>query len=143
VGDGPFRPKLEKESRELGISDSVIFWGNAPYEQIPDLLAASDLFVTASTSEVHPLSLLESLASGKAVLAPRVEAFEEMIDHGENGWLVPLELETFKAKWIECLTNSDWRKKAEAKARASSQRFHYQKLAKEWINFYQDLLNHK
>ena len=39
-------------------------------------------------SEGCPLSMLEAMAMGKAVIASRVAAIPEIVRHGENGWLV-------------------------------------------------------
>lgn len=56
---------------------------------VPSLLHGCDVFALPSLSEGFPLALLEALAAGMPVLTTRVGGAEEIIRHGENGWLVP------------------------------------------------------
>ena len=68
VGDGPYKKKLEKQAEKLQLRDSVIFSGRIPAEDVWRYYDAGDLFVSASTFEVHSMSYLEALASGLHML---------------------------------------------------------------------------
>ncbi len=68
VGDGPYRENMQELVRGLGLNKQVVFTGMVPHEQLPGYLSAGDAFVTASVSEVHPLSVIEALACGLPVL---------------------------------------------------------------------------
>jgi len=87
VGDGPRRSELEELSRSLGIQDRVLFLGTR--SDIPRLLAISDVLVLSSHMEANPVSILEALACGKPVVAPRVGSIPETIEDGMNGYLFP------------------------------------------------------
>jgi glycosyltransferase involved in cell wall biosynthesis len=87
AGSGPERPTLEAMARELGIDERVIFLGHR--EDIPGLLACCDLFVLPSIYEGLPLSLLEAMDAGKAVVATAVGGTPELVREGETGFLVP------------------------------------------------------
>ncbi|MEZ4653581.1 MAG: glycosyltransferase [Candidatus Eisenbacteria bacterium] len=50
---------------------------------------AFDLFVLPSFIETMPLTVLEAMAGGTAVIASAVFGLPEMLRHGESGWLVP------------------------------------------------------
>jgi glycosyltransferase involved in cell wall biosynthesis len=87
AGDGPEKTALEVQADKLGIDDRVIFLG---YRQdIPELLAGCDLFVLPSLYEGLPLSILEAMAAGKAVVATAVGGTPEAVLDGETGLLVP------------------------------------------------------
>ena len=87
AGDGPEKTVLEAQAHKLGIEDRVIFLG---YRQnIPELLAGCDLFVLPSLYEGLPLSILEAMAAGKAVVATAVGGTPEAVLDGETGLLVP------------------------------------------------------
>ncbi|MGE5815416.1 MAG: glycosyltransferase [Acidobacteriota bacterium] len=87
VGDGPCRPALERQARELGLGRRVEFLGHR--EDVADLLALSDLFVLPSRSEAFPNSALEAMASGLPVIASAVGGLLDLIEDGRNGLLVP------------------------------------------------------
>ncbi len=57
---------------------------------IPRLLRASDFYVASSKSEGLGLNLIEAMACGLPVVASRNRGHEEIIAHGENGYLVPM-----------------------------------------------------
>lgn len=56
---------------------------------VPDLLAASDLFVMPSTFEGLPLAVLEAMFAARPVVASRVGGIPEAVRDGEEGLLVP------------------------------------------------------
>lgn len=80
VGDGPSRADLQSRSRE-----GVTFTGPLPYERVPQALAAADAFITASTSEVLPMSMIEALAAGTPLVAAQSPAALDLITEGLNG----------------------------------------------------------
>ncbi len=66
VGDGDQKPEALEMVKQLGITDQVIF---APFRQdVPDVLAAADVFVLPSLWEGLPIGLLEAMAMGKAII---------------------------------------------------------------------------
>ena len=87
VGDGPERASLEAQAHNLGVSGRVLFLGYRT--DIPDLLANCDLFVLPSIYEGLPLSVLEAMAAGKAVVATAVGGTPEAVVDSETGYLVP------------------------------------------------------
>jgi glycosyltransferase involved in cell wall biosynthesis len=87
AGEGALRERIVSKSRELGIADafSII----EPTSSIEMFYGALDVFALSSISEGLPLTLLESFAAGVPVVATGVGGVPEVIDHGENGYLVP------------------------------------------------------
>ncbi len=85
VGDGPERPRLEQLAAELDLADAVKFLGTR--DDIPRLLSALDLFVLTSRIEANPVSILEAMASGKPVVAPRVGSIAESVIDRQTGFL--------------------------------------------------------
>ena len=93
VGDGPHKKKLEKLTEKLRICDSVIFTGRIPSEDVWRYYDAGDLFVSASTFEVHSMSYLEALANGLPLLCRADEALIGVLEHNENGMVYHNESE--------------------------------------------------
>jgi len=86
VGEGPCRSELEALCRERRLAAAVKFLGQR--EDLPTLLGSCDLFALPSLSEGQPLSLLEAMAAGLAVVATRVGGNLEVVGDGESGFLV-------------------------------------------------------
>ena len=85
VGDGPDRAHLEKLTKILGLSNHVIFVGRVPMDDVWHYYAAGDVFVSASTFEVHSMSYLEALASGLPLLCRADDALIGVLEDGKNG----------------------------------------------------------
>jgi glycosyltransferase involved in cell wall biosynthesis len=89
VGEGEQREKAVALIGSLGLSDRVIL---QPFRQdIPDVLAASDIFVLPSLWEAFPIALLEAMSMGKAVIGTAVDGTPEIIEDGVNGLLIGTE----------------------------------------------------
>src|SRR4051794_15156164 len=87
VGDGPLRGEVEALAAERGLGDRFIVTGIRT--DIPQVLAASDLFVLSSDWEGMPLSLLEAMAAGCPVVTTHVGGVAEVLKDGVTGLLVP------------------------------------------------------
>lgn len=87
AGDGPLRARLQDEAAQAGLTGSVRFLGWR--EDVPQLLAACDVFLMPSLWEGFGLVLLEAMAQGLPVVASRVSAIPEVVVDGETGLLAP------------------------------------------------------
>jgi glycosyltransferase involved in cell wall biosynthesis len=88
VGDGPCMSELKRFVTDNGLEKSVSFTGRVPYNEIPEYSGAMDVCVIPhATWYGSPTKLFEYAASGKPVIAPRVEPIQEIIRDGQNGLL--------------------------------------------------------
>ena len=88
VGDGPLREKLERLVREIGLEERVRFLGSKDREEIPKILAITDIFVLSSLWEGLPTAIIEAMAAGCPVVATAVGGTPELVIDGETGFLV-------------------------------------------------------
>ena len=86
-GDGPEKENLQNLAVSLGIGDYVFFTGKIPHDELPAYLSACQLYITASLTEMHSISMLEAMASGLPVLYIRDESNESQISDGVNGFI--------------------------------------------------------
>ncbi|HEY6902635.1 MAG TPA: glycosyltransferase family 4 protein [Puia sp.] len=86
VGDGDEKAAGLQLAKELGLEEKVIF--QSFRQDVPDVLAAADIFVLPSLWEGLPIGLLEAMAMGKAVVATRVDGTREVVQDGTNGVMV-------------------------------------------------------
>lgn len=87
IGDGELRVELQDLVRTLGLQENIHFLGNRG--DVPELLAASDLFVLPSLWEGLSIALLEAMATGLPIIASVVSGTVQAIEAGETGVLVP------------------------------------------------------
>ncbi len=91
VGDGPTRPALEAQADALGLTASVAFVGQVPYERVPLYLGAADCCVapfTGQRGETSPLKVFDYMAAGRSVVASEIPALRKLIK--ESGAIVPV-----------------------------------------------------
>ncbi len=89
AGTGELEGALRRRSGELGVADRVHFLGSRG--DVPALLSAFDLVVSASLSEGLSNAILEAMAAGLPVVATAVGGNPELVVPGETGELVPAE----------------------------------------------------
>jgi glycosyltransferase involved in cell wall biosynthesis len=89
VGDGPARQALERRAGQLGLHDRVVITGRVAHEEMPNHIAAMDIAVVADerTGVASPMKLLEYMSMARAVVAPRKENIEDLIDDEVEGLL--------------------------------------------------------
>lgn len=88
AGSGSEQAALEREATALGVTDRVLFLEHRT--DVPDLLAAADVFVLPSSNEGLPLALLEATAAGIPIVASDIGGNRDIVTDGETGLLVPL-----------------------------------------------------
>lgn len=87
VGQGPLADELEGERDRLGLGERFQFLGHR--EDPVRVLVAADVFCLSSRFEGLPISLLEAMAAGLAVVATRVGGVPSVVTDGREGRLVP------------------------------------------------------
>ncbi|NCC15218.1 MAG: glycosyltransferase [Clostridia bacterium] len=88
IGDGSLRESLQGTARALGIAGDVIFTGFV--KDVEKIEAALDLNVITSKQEALCLSVIESMSAGIPAVGTDSGGVNEVICHGENGYLVPV-----------------------------------------------------
>lgn len=88
VGRGETRPRLEALVGELGLEDRVVFTGYRDRD-LPQVVAAADCFaLMGAGSDESCRAVLEAMAAGRPVVARRVGALPETVEHGVTGLLI-------------------------------------------------------
>ncbi len=108
VGSGPLEADLKQMAQDLGIAAQTVFTGFRT--DIPQVLAASDIFVLPSGIEGLPLALLEAMAARKPAVAAISGGTPEVITDGETGLLVPPgDVGSLVVALDALVTNASWR----------------------------------
>lgn len=87
AGDGPERKKIEKQIRSLGLQREIKLLGHVAHEDLIAIYPLADLVVLTSKSEGIPVVLMEAMAHGCVVLAPKITGIPELVIDGKTGFL--------------------------------------------------------
>lgn len=116
VGDGPEKRRLVNFSIENGLDKDVIFLGNR--KDTVELYNSFDVGVLSSLSECLSITLLEGMACEVPFVVTAAGGNPEVIDNGENGFLVPVRNHKILAEMIiQVLKSKKLRKDVGKKAR--------------------------
>ena len=106
VGDGPELGTVYRLGRELGVAHLIDAVG--AQDGIIPLLSASDVFLLPSAQESFGLAALEAMACEVPVVASNVGGLPEVIEHGDTGFLHPVDdVEGMSASAIRLLTDNE------------------------------------
>lgn len=144
VGDGVARESLERSATQLGVRDRVVFHGQVPYGDVPDFIAACDVLVAplvpkpTGDSGYSPLKLFEYLASGRPVVASRLEGLEVVEREGLGRLVPPGDADALARAVIELLTDDRARAEMGDQARAIAlERFGWDRASERTIEILQ------
>ena len=126
-------------AQELGLSNRVRFTGMIPYDDLPSYLAICDAFVTASVTEVHPLSVIEGMATGLPILGIDSPGIGDSIVDGETGLLATNDIASFTAKLTYLCMDKDLRTKMGLAAREASAQYDIERTTKIMLGHYMRL----
>ena len=91
IGEGADRTRFESLARDLGVGRQVQFVGRQSRSEVAEAMRRCSIFVLPSRNEGLGCVYLEAMSCGKPVIACRGQGIEEVIEHGKNGWLVPVD----------------------------------------------------
>ena len=141
AGEGALRPHLEGLAQELGMAESVQFFGSV--NDVPAFLGGLEIAVLCSRSEGLSNALLEYMAAGRAIVATAVGGNVELIEDGVHGLLVPPGDPVRLAAAIDRLLTDDVlaRSLGESARRRVEERFSLEVKTRELQEFYRRLLD--
>lgn len=79
VGDGVLRRQLEDEIKKAGLEQQTTFWGNQPFDKMPDIMNCIDVLVLPSKNESFGMVLVEAIACGANAVGAKVGGIPEII----------------------------------------------------------------
>jgi glycosyltransferase involved in cell wall biosynthesis len=122
-GSGPLENELKEKTTQMELSKNVLFPGRIPWNEVPEFLAASDIFVLPSQRDIAgnldglPTVLLEAMACGLPCVASDVGGVS-MVINKNNGFLVqPSDTNQLLSKLLLLIQNSKLREEMSAASR--------------------------
>lgn len=140
VGDGDQKEEAIKMIKEAGLEKDIYL---QPFRQdVPDVLAAADIFVLPSLWEGLPIGLLEAMSMGKAVIGTNVDGTSEVISENVNGLLTePGNIQALAAAMVTLSRDESMRNRLGESAKATvTNRFNAAVMTREIEKIYSGLL---
>jgi L-malate glycosyltransferase len=141
VGDGPEVSAAFHLAQDLGVADRTMLLG--AQDSIASLLNCADILLQPSSSESFGLSSLEALSMGVPVIATRCGGPEEVIVHGECGFLSAVgDIEDLTRNALRLLTDRGLYEKFSRSARARAvENFEIDMITRQYEDYYLSVLN--
>ena len=119
VGDGPLEDELKQMSQELVIADHVTFCGRIAHHEMARHIAAMDVAVSPRAApHASPMKILEYMAMGVPVVAPRMPNIQDIVKDGVEALLFqPEDSESFANALLALVNNADLRSRLARNAR--------------------------
>lgn len=145
AGDGLQKDYLRDLAESLNVLDSITFMGWVPHDQLPDYLAAADVYVSTSLSDTVSISSLEAMACGLAPVVTDVGDILRWIEDGKTGFVIPVKSPDLLAeKVIYLLKNEELRRKmGKANRRLIEEEANYEKEMVRMGKLYQELIKRR
>ena len=105
LGDGPKRKELEQLSRNLKVQDLIRFHGNVNYPE--EYLWRSSMYLHTAKYEPLGLVILEAMAAGLPVVCTDGRGNRDLMNDGENGFLINSRIPEELADKIQYLLEND------------------------------------
>lgn len=144
IGGGvqQYEEEIRSLVSELKIGQRVRLAGRVSYDQLPAYLAMCNIFVTASVTEVHPLSVIEAMGAGLPIMGIESVGVGDTVEDGVTGFLATHNQPAFTAKLTRLCLDLNLRAQMSDSARKASSAYaiehttsvmlkHYEKLVTE------------
>jgi glycosyltransferase involved in cell wall biosynthesis len=95
--------ELQRRAEELGVADKILWTGNLTLEELPGAYSASDLIASLSITDGAPITVQESMACGRLVLAADTEGSRDWVKAGATGFLTALTVDAVTASMARVL----------------------------------------
>lgn len=141
AGDGQDREALKILSDSLGLKNQVKFLGRLDKADLARLYQASEVFATASTSEIQPLTVLQSMACGCPPVVVDARGLPECVS-ADTGRLVPAgDYQSLAKEIVKLLNNDSLRQELSLNGQKSMQELSGAKIAEKWEEIFKKLVS--
>lgn len=139
VGQKAVHSDYEKKVENLNLNDHIIFLDKIPNNDVLKLIKGSDIFLMTSEKVIFDLVVLEALACGACCVVSNEGGNKEIIQNGDNGYLIDIKNIEEIAKRIISVDKN----KVSENAIETSRKYSVDKMAKEYFELYENVLNGK
>lgn len=143
VGGGPDLRRYQAMAQSLGIERRVRFTGAMPYTRVPGYLALADFFVTASVTEVHPLTVLEAMAAHLPVLGIDSPGISDTVTDDVDGFVVANNRPALAGSMVRLFRDRTLRARLAEAAGRTSHQYDIQQTVQRHLALYTEIIQQR
>ena len=139
AADGWQRGELEQLARDLALRNTE-FLGFVPFEQMPDLYDAHDLYLIGNDIDNMPAAVTESCATGIALVTTNAGGIPYLVKHEESALIVNCgDYVGLAREAMRLLQDPELARRLAHNARRNAQQFTWETVRDQWLQLYQSL----
>jgi len=120
----------------------LAYEGPQPQSRVYEAMRSHDVFCVPSYTEAFGVANIEALAHGIAVVSSRVGGIPEVLDDGNNGWLIESgNVESLKAALLECIEKASLRLQKAENGRKFIQKFSKDEMLRNFVQMLESVVN--
>ena len=144
VGGGPEQSRLEQLSREVGVTDRVVFTGDVPHDRVATYLRASQICVLNTQYEGLSHTLVEARHVGTPIVTTDVGGNREILRHEHSAVLVPFgDEDAFVHAVNDLLADPAHGARLARAARTGLEHFRWDRLVDETLEVLHDAIDRR
>jgi len=142
IGGGvqQFEDEIRTLVKDMDAPRRVRLIGKIPYDQLPAYLAMCNIFVTASVTEVHPLSVIEAMGAGLPTMGIESVGVGDTVEDGKTGFLATHDLPAFTAKLTRLCLDLELRQQMSISARKASTQYAIERTTSLMLRQYEKMV---
>lgn len=141
VGSGPYVEELQSLAVERGLSDSVVFTGYVPSDELVYFYKIASVFTFPSKTETQGLVTVEAMLAGLPVVGIGILGTADVMQGDHGGFMVKEDSDEFSEKVIALLKNEKLRKEKSAEALDWAQKWKISSLTPRLVGCYQKAID--
>jgi glycosyltransferase involved in cell wall biosynthesis len=131
-GDGSFQ-KTRQLIEKLGLNNRIELPGRVPKAEVTTWLQRCDIFLNTANIDNAPVSILEAMACGLAIVSTNVGGIQYLLEHEHDALLVPPDDPLAMSAAVRCiLTDSAFSKRLSLNARNKVEQFDWANILTQW-----------
>ena len=139
VGNGPAYADMTRMAAKEIEQGKIIFTGFIEWSLVHNFYESSDIFITASLSEMHSMTILEAELSSLPIVVRRDESYMDSVFDGENGFVCDSEDE-MEERILELVQDEKLRKKMAARSLELTENFSIENHIKRTLFVYDEVI---
>ncbi|MBW6475438.1 MAG: glycosyltransferase family 4 protein, partial [Anaerolineaceae bacterium] len=139
-GDGSLQRMLAL-AVSLGVRDHITITGGVPGDEIPNFLQWGDIFINTTNFDNTPVSMIEAMASGLCIVSTNVGGIPYLIEHANDGLLVPPDdPQAFAGAILNIITDQSLAKRLSSNAWEKAKCFDWSIIIPLWDRLFDEMI---